>query len=93
MRYNMSDVNTETLKELLKGNVVEVKFTKVSGEERVMKCTLQESHLPVSTGESTRKKNDEVLSVWDIDNSGWRSFRLDSIVSYNLEVDNGSKEN
>lgn len=89
----MTDVNVETLKGLLKDNVVKVKFTKVNGDERILKCTLQGSFLPemVST-ESTRKKNEDVLSVWDIDNSGWRSFRLDSVVSYNLEVDNGAKE-
>jgi hypothetical protein len=26
-----------------------------------------------------RAENDEVLAVWDLDNLGWRSFRLDSI--------------
>lgn len=85
----MTDVNVETLKSLLHDNVINVKFTKVNGDERVMKCTLQGSFLPemVST-ESTRKKNEDVLSVWDIDNSGWRSFRLDSIVSYDIEVNN-----
>lgn len=75
------------LKELLKTNVVEVVFTKVNGDKRVMTCTLQPSFLPeeVET-EKTRKQNDDVLSVWDIDANGWRSFRFDSVISYSPKV-------
>jgi len=63
----------------LQKNIMNVVFTKVNGEERKMTCTLSEHILPETTGESKRKENLEVLSVWDIDNDGWRSFRLDSI--------------
>ena len=75
------------LKELLKTNVVEVIFTKVNGDKRVMTCTLQPSFLPeeVET-EKTRKQNDEVLSVWDTEVNGWRSFRFDSVISYSPKV-------
>lgn len=75
------------LKELLKTNVVEVVFTKVNGDKRVMTCTLQPSFLPeeVET-EKTRKQNDEVLSVWDTEVNGWRSFRFDSVISYSPKV-------
>ena len=70
----------DTLVKNLKQNVVKVKFTKVNGEERTMNCTLHESVLPVSTmSQKERKENQEVLAVWDIDKSAWRSFRLDSI--------------
>jgi predicted DNA-binding transcriptional regulator YafY len=32
-----------------------------------------------------RKQNDDVLAVWDLDNSAWRSFRLDSIIEVQLQ--------
>ena len=68
------------LVEGLKKNVMRVTFTKVNGEERVMRCTLHNSVLPEQPISGIKKKeNQETLSVWDLDNDGWRSFRLDSI--------------
>jgi hypothetical protein len=78
----MNDIEFETLKNLLKVGTVEVTFTKKNGETRVMNCTLESSYLPEMVNESTKKSNDEVASVWDLDNNGWRSFRYDSVVSY-----------
>ena len=31
-----------------------------------------------------KKENLDVLSVWDLDNNGWRSFRLDSVTDYQV---------
>lgn len=86
----MIDVNTDeqlNLKKLLNTGVVEVTFTKVNGDKRLMTCTLQSSFLPeeVET-EKTRKQNDEVISVWDTEVNGWRSFRFDSVISYSPKV-------
>ena len=68
------------LVEGLKKNVMRVTFTKVNGEERVMRCTLHDSVLPEQPISGIKKKeNQDTLSVWDLDNDGWRSFRLDSI--------------
>lgn len=86
----MSEVSVETLKNLLKTDVVSVTFTKVNGDKRVLKCTLQESFLPEYNSDSTRKKSDNVLSVWDVESNEWRSFRFDSVISYGIE--NGSQE-
>lgn len=69
----------DTLVEGLKRNVLTVNFTKVNGDERVMNCTLHESMLPESTGNTEKKENPDVIAVWDIDNNGWRSFRVDSV--------------
>jgi hypothetical protein len=70
----------EVLVEGLKRNLMKVVFTKVNGEERTMLCTLHESVLPEPIiTESTKKVNPDTISVWDIDNNGWRSFRIDSI--------------
>lgn len=65
------------LKEKLENGVVTVVFEKTNGEERTMQCTLLNEYLPETKG--VRAENDNVLSVWDVENNGWRSFRVDSI--------------
>lgn len=71
------------LKETLQNGVVTVVFEKVDGTIREMKCTLLTEYLPMETTqllqESTRVENPNVLSVWDVENNGWRSFRVDSV--------------
>jgi hypothetical protein len=70
------------LKENLRKCVAKVVFNKTDGTEREMTCTLMEEFIPekvVSLPHVPRRDNDNVLAVWDIDNRGWRSFRLDSI--------------
>ena len=63
-------------------------FKKTNGEERDMMCTLQEDIVPAATKEDplTQKKvravNEEVIPVWDINAQGWRSFRVDSVISF-----------
>ena len=75
----------DTLVEGLKRNLVKVVFMKVNGDLREMNCTLHESILPESTITETEKKiNLDTISVWDIDNSGWRSFRIDSIKQFKM---------
>ena len=73
----------ETLVKNLQKKVMRITFTKVNGEERVMDCTLQEHFIP-QTEESNRKKNEEVLPVFDINKGEWRSFRLDSVTNIEL---------
>ena len=77
----------EALAEMLRGGRLEVCFAKKDGTNRVMNCTLQENFLPVFQSAETRKDNPSVLAVWDIDNNGWRSFRLDSITSVRIVND------
>jgi hypothetical protein len=75
----------EELKEYLQQNSATVVFTKADGSERTLKCTLKESVLPVVEQTETKKvrvSNPDTLSVWDIENEGWRSFRLDSIIHF-----------
>ena len=80
-------IRTEMIKELQTGTKV-VTFTKVNGEQRVMTCTLDASIIPVATKEDplsqkkVRSVSDEVLPVWDVNANGWRSFRIDSVVSF-----------
>lgn len=65
----------------LQTEVLEITFTKVNGDKRVMNCTLMEGILPSNTTENKtdKKVNETILSVWDIDAKGWRSFRMDAV--------------
>lgn len=74
----------ETIRKELKSNVLEVVFEKTDGSERTMKCTLMEEHLPSfentkQPGEVPKQLNDNVIAVYDLDSSAWRSFRISSI--------------
>lgn len=80
----MTEIEFETLKNLLKTNVMVVTFDKTNGEKRIMNCTLQEEYLPEYNSDSTRLKNDNVLAVWDVDKKSWRSFRFDSVTSFQI---------
>lgn len=78
-------MNRDELVNALKNGVVEVNFTKVNGENRIMKSTLKSEYLPpqIDLEEAiSKKKNDEVLAVWDTEVAGWRSFRIDSIIEW-----------
>ena len=84
--FELNDIEVEKLKDNLQKGVVEVTFEKNDGSTRVMKCTLSENIIPIST-ETTKavvkkkQPNPDVLPVWDIESEGWRSFRWDSIES------------
>ncbi len=74
------------LKEKFLNGVTTVVFEKTDGTERVLKGTLLAEYLPVKeldptddTPEKERKQNENILAVWDIENNGWRSFRVDSV--------------
>ena len=78
------------LKGLLEQNVVVVDFNKISGDKRVMTCTLREDMKPRATKDDTmsqkkvREMSDATVSVWDVNAKGWRSFRYDRINSVNI---------
>lgn len=77
-------INKIDLTDLLYRGTVDVCFTKQNGERRNMRCTLHEDYLPPFDRTVTRlskTKPEGLMTVWDIDNDGWRSFNLDSILS------------
>ena len=78
-------VTKEKLKDLLQQNVLEIKFKKVDGTERVMNCSLKKGIIPESENKPSakiKKENENVISVWDIQKDAFRSFRLDSLIDY-----------
>jgi len=99
MEKQMSQVDTpegrQWLKDLLKEQEVTISFTKVSGEERVMTCTLNPSVVPPAPAPKvlaegavakTKKENPDICSVWDITAQGWRSFRWASVTNVEYMV-------
>jgi hypothetical protein len=88
---NLKGIPTkEELKLLLSQNVVTVDFTKLDGDKRVMTCTLREDIKPTATKtdplsqKKVREVSDAVVSVWDVNAKGWRSFRYDRINAVNI---------
>ena len=73
----------EDLKLLLEQNVLVVDFTKLDGDKRVMTCTLREDMKPKTVVKEgvTKKVNDSVVNVWDVNAQGWRSFKYDRLNS------------
>ena len=75
----------EDLDRLLEQNVLVVDFTKLNGDKRVMTCTLREDMKPAATKkdpmsqEKVRKVSGAVVSVWDVNAKGWRSFRYERV--------------
>jgi len=78
---NILNMSRDEIVDMLKTNVCRVTFTKVNREERSMPCTLREDMLPpAEIKESTKKPNENVVSVWVTDIDQWRSFRVDSLL-------------
>ena len=75
----------EDLKKQLEQNVLVVDFLKLNGDKRVMTCTLREDIKPAATKtdamsqKKVREVSDAVVSVWDVNAKGWRSFRYDRV--------------
>ena len=76
------------LLDMLHAGYTNVTFTKVDGTVRVMECTLRTDLIPPAPEPADPakpkravKKNDDVVAVYDTENKGWRSFRIDSVTA------------
>lgn len=69
------------LVEMLHEGVISVMFEKTDGTMRTMRCTLREDYITSHEKKTdrTKKTNEEVLPVWDLDAESWRSFRVSSV--------------
>lgn len=78
----MAMYDKTSLMENLRKCVATVTFTKADNTIRVMLCTLMADKLPPIAEEhkKTRKENEHVLSVWDLEKNAWRSFKLNSVI-------------
>ena len=77
-------VNRSEMIQELHNRDCQVIFRKVDGTERTMICTLNEG--AIDNGDVAKRevksRNDNVIAVWDVENKGWRSFRVDSVISF-----------
>ncbi len=69
------------LKQLLNSGVVKVTFTKKDGTIREMQCTTKSELIGIVT-HSVRKAPEGLVTVWDLEKDAWRSFNLDSVITY-----------
>lgn len=72
----------EWLLGILGHHEVTVTFTKKDGSERVMRCTRSAKLLPPQpevVSETKRKENTTTISVYDLEQGGWRSFIIKNI--------------
>ena len=79
------------LQNILSQNVLTIDFTKLNGDKRVMTCTLREDMKPPAKKDDamSQKKvrelnREELVSVWDVNAKGWRSFRYNRINSVDI---------
>ena len=86
----MLQITKDELVEKLQQEVVQLKFTKADGSERLMICTKNIVHIPEDSRPKTEKvvKLDEngnpietdLITVWDMESQGWRSFNFGKVI-------------
>lgn len=77
------DTMREFFKSTIEARTAIVTFTKLNGEERVLRCTRDLKRIPEKKHpKGIRKPADTVVTAYDIDKEDWRSFRLDSVKSF-----------
>jgi len=71
----------------LQSGLCEVTFTKKDGTERKIVGTLMHDLIPADKlpKGTDRVHSTDVQPVYEVDLDQWRSFRWDSVVSYNAE--------
>ena len=75
---------TEIKDTLHNNKLVLINFTKVDGTARVLRGTLDTAFIPEDLMPKGNKKlnlSEDAVRVYDIENGGWRSFRVDSVTS------------
>ena len=79
-------MNKQDYNNALYGGICTVVFRKKNGELRTMRCTLESTYIdangltPVGGGASGPET--QVRCV-DVDKNEWRSFNIDSVISFN----------
>lgn len=71
-------INLTNLHDVLTNNIVMLSFTKKDGSIRSMQATLKNDLVPEHKEASF---NQNVMSVYSIEDKGWRSFRKENFIS------------
>ena len=72
------------LKQLYRG-VVNLTFTKTNGESRTMNATLATQLIESNQLKESSPNppgNDDLVVCWDVEEKGWRSFKVSTITEY-----------
>lgn len=80
----------DTIAQLLQKYVANITFVKKDGTERTMKCTLDPAIIVPydrKTNEREKAPNDAIISVWDVEASGWRSIIVSNILTLELVIE------
>ena len=85
----MSNDQREQYVGFLRAGICKVTFTKVNGDTRVMRCTLNPAFIPAvqtpaTLEEQNTERSVEVIRVFDTEAQGWRSFRIDSVTDFQV---------
>lgn len=85
----MNKLYPENVKAILRAAICSVKFTKVNGEERTLRCTLRQEYLPErkeanKEAAKTDAADPNVINVYEVDLQAWRSFRLERMESITI---------
>lgn len=76
---------------MLKTGLVEVRFTKKDGTERVMKATLNSEYLPEMAQDEAPKRSNEggnpdLINCFDVEVDGWRCFKISSLTGIPVPI-------
>jgi len=82
----MKNINIEDFKKALHNGVVEFKYKKKNGDERVAKGTLNvevmgEENSPKGTGYDITDSN---IRYYDLNSEGWRSFVVENLIEWKV---------
>jgi len=78
--------NIASLRQALNEKIVHVEFEKMNGEKRIMLCTLQKQFLPESVNNDANVSvHPNIMSVWDTEKHGWRSFRTEKVLEWHVD--------
>jgi hypothetical protein len=67
-------------RDILRENAAIVRFEKVNGEIRTMKCTLQPEAYDNYEFKGGENPDEDVLPVWDLEKDAWRSIRKGTLI-------------
>jgi hypothetical protein len=79
---NLKKIPTEKdLTTFLNEGILVVTFNKLDGDERVMTCTKSTEIIPKESlpKTNTPPKAQGLVTVWDVNAKGWRSFKYDRV--------------
>lgn len=72
--------NIDEIRSAASSGTIEVEFYKADNSVRKMVCTTKD--VPVNPKSEGYKPSDTIVTVWDIEADGWRSFKIDKVIKW-----------